>query len=98
LSVRTAVVYRAAALSQFPADAATELQQGRIDGVLHFSRRSVESFLDCGRDMMARALAPAHYCLSARAAEPLRAAGAAAVFVAARPDEARLLDLVTSAP
>ena len=37
----------------------------------------------------------AHYCLSARAAEPLRAAGATRIAVAARPDEASLLSLVT---
>ena len=35
------------------------------------------------------ALAPVHYCLSARAAEPLRLAGAATIHVAARPDEAQ---------
>ena len=55
------------------------LEQGRIDGVLHFSRRSVESYLDCGRDISGPALAPVHYCLSARAAEPLRLAGAARI-------------------
>ena len=65
-----------------------------IDGVLHFSRRSVESYLDCGRDISGPALTPVHYCLSARAAEPLRFAGAGRVEVASRPDEASLLALV----
>jgi uroporphyrinogen-III synthase len=74
------------------------LEAGGIDGVLHFSRRSVEGYLACGRDLPGRALAPAHYCLSERAAEPLRAAGAADVQVAQRPDEAALLDLVASRP
>ena len=69
--------------------------RARIDGVLHFSRRSVESYLDCGRDIVGPALKPVHYCLSARAAEPLRLAGAARIEVAARPDEASLLALVT---
>ncbi len=98
LSVRTVVVYRAAEAAAFPPAVRTALEQGRIDGVLHFSRRSVDSFLACGRDLTERALAPVHYCLSVRAAEPLRSAGAAAVHVAAQPDEARLLALVTPAP
>jgi uroporphyrinogen-III synthase len=98
LSVRTVVVYRAAAAPAFPPAVRSALEQGRIDGVLHFSRRSVDSYLACGRELVGRALPPAHYCLSARAAEPLRAAGAAAVRVAAQPDEARLLALVTPAP
>jgi uroporphyrinogen-III synthase len=93
LPVRTVVVYRAAKAALPPA-ARTALAERRIDGVLHFSRRSVESYLDCGRDLMECALAPTHYCLSARAAEPLRTAGATKIRIAAQPDEARLLDLV----
>jgi uroporphyrinogen-III synthase len=96
LTVRTVVVYRAARVSRFSPEAHSALEQGRIDGVLHFSRRSVEAYLDCVRDLAASALEPAHYCLSARAAEPLRLAGAARVVVAARPDEASLLALVMS--
>jgi uroporphyrinogen-III synthase len=95
LTVRTVIVYRAAKAEKFPEEARAALEQGRIDGVLHFSRRSVESYLDCGRDLIGLALKPAHYCLSARAAEPLRLAGAARIEVASRPDEASLLALVT---
>jgi uroporphyrinogen-III synthase len=74
------------------------LEQGRIDGVLHFSRRSVENFVDCSRDVIKQALLPEHYCLSERAAEPLRIAGATRIRVAARPDEASLLALVAPKP
>ncbi|MEA2979105.1 MAG: uroporphyrinogen-III synthase [Alphaproteobacteria bacterium] len=95
LAVRTVVVYRAARTQRFPTVARTALERGEIDGVLHFSRRSVDSYLDCGRDIIGPALKPAHYCLSARAAEPLRLAGAAHIRVASRPDEASLLALVT---
>ena len=95
LTVRTVVVYRAAKAAQFPPEVRAALEQGGIDGVLHFSRRSVESYLDCGRDIGGPALRPMHYCLSARAAEPLRLAGAAPHRVAAQPDEASLLALVT---
>jgi len=95
LTVRTVAIYRAAKADRFPPAARAALEQGQIDGVLHFSRRSVESYLDCGRDIAGPALEPVHYCLSARAAEPLRLAGAARIFVAAHPDEASLLALVT---
>ena len=84
LTIRTVVVYRARAATSLPA-------HGGIDGVLHFSRRSVETYLACGGAVAE----PTHYCLSARAAEPLRAAGATRIAVAARPDEASLLSLVT---
>jgi uroporphyrinogen-III synthase len=98
LTVRTVVAYRAAQAERFPQGARDALKQGRIDAVLHFSRRSVEAYVACGRDLGPAALAPLHYCLSARAAEPLRQAGAARIEVAARPDEAGLLALVTLAP
>lgn len=94
LAVHTAVVYRAAKSEKFPTAARALLEQGAIDGVLHFSRRSVEAYVECGRDMIGPALKPVHYCLSARAAEPLRVAGATRIQVASRPDEASLLALV----
>jgi uroporphyrinogen-III synthase len=65
--------------------------------VLHFSRRSVEGYLQCARNLP-DALHPVHFCLSERAAEPLRKAGAKAVKVPERPDERSLLALVTSQP
>jgi len=89
LTVRTVVIYRAAAADRLP-PAARE----RIDGVLHFSRRSVEAYLACGGIVAG----VAHYCLSERAAGPLKAAGADSVLVAQRPDEASLLALVTPKP
>jgi uroporphyrinogen-III synthase len=98
LSICTVVIYRAARAPEFPPAVRAALEQGRIDGVLHFSRRSVETYVECGRDILKQALAPVHYCLSARAAEPLRLAGATRVRVAARPDEASLLALVTPLP
>jgi len=91
VAIRTVVVYRAAGADRFPAAAQAALGEGRIDGVLHFSRRSAESYIGCGGDI----IRPAHYCLSARAAEPLRQQGAARIYVAPQPDEASLLALVT---
>jgi uroporphyrinogen-III synthase len=91
IAVRTVAAYRAIRAEKFPADVHAALVRGEIGGVLHFSRRSAESYVDCGRDIPRQALAPVHYCLSARAAEPLKHAGAARILVAARPDEASLL-------
>jgi uroporphyrinogen-III synthase len=95
LTVKTVIIYRAAKAERFPPAARLVLEQGRIDGVLHFSRRSVDAYMDCSRDIVRQALLPVHYCLSARAAEPLRQAGATRIEVAAHPDEASLLALVT---
>ena len=91
------VVYRTVKAKAFPEQARAALAAGEIDGVLHFSRRSVESYLDCARDLPA-ALGPIHFCLSARAGEPLRAAGATNIRIATKPDEVGLLALVTSRP
>ena len=94
-AVRTVVIYRAAMAKHFQPEVREALTQGAIDGVLHFSQRSVESYVTCGRDIGPPAMEPVHYCLSARAAEPLRLAGAARIHVAAHPDETSLLALVT---
>lgn len=98
VTVRTVVVYRAAQAGRFPPAVRAALEQGRVDGVLHFSRRSVENYVECGRFFAEPSLSPVHYCLSARAAEPLRLAGATRITVAAQPDEASLLALVTPKP
>jgi uroporphyrinogen-III synthase len=98
LRVATVVVYRTVKEAALPENVRAALAAGAVDGVLHFSRRSVESYLDCARDVAGPALQPIHYCLSARAAEPLQAAGASRIRVAAKPDEAGMLALVTSRP
>jgi uroporphyrinogen-III synthase len=93
--VQTVLVYRVSVADEFPRAAAVALAAG-IHGVLHFSRRSAEAYVNAalGGGLFAAALtSPVHYCLSARVAEPLNAAGAANIRIAARPDEAALLDL-----
>jgi uroporphyrinogen-III synthase len=96
IALQTVVIYRAVKRAEFPPPARAVLANGEIDGVLHFSRRTAESYLSCatGAGILDRALAPFHYCLSAQVARPLVQAGAATVRVAARPDEAALLELV----
>jgi uroporphyrinogen-III synthase len=97
-AVETAVIYRAIAATSLPPAAADALASG-IDAVLHFSRRSAEAYVDAARaaGMVANALKPVHFCLSAQVAEPLAHAGAADIRVAERPSEASLLALIDPA-
>jgi uroporphyrinogen-III synthase len=93
------VVYRAVT-APFPDALIAALNAGEVDGVLHFSRRSAENFVAGARaaGVAAAALAARHYCLSAQVAEPLAAAGAKAVLIAARPDESALIELLGAPP
>jgi len=98
LAVRTVVVYRMIKAQAFPVQTAAALAAGRIDAVLHYSRRTAETYLACAdaAGLRAAALAPMHFCLSAEIADILRAAGAATIRVAARPEESALLRLFAS--
>jgi uroporphyrinogen-III synthase len=89
------VAYRAVKIGEFPPEVAAALTQGALDGVLHFSRRTAEAYLDCAEHAgcVAAALVPLQLCLSKRVAEPLAAAGGARIRLAERPDEASLLAL-----
>ena len=97
-AVETTMIYRAIAATDLPAAAALALASG-VDGVLHFSRRSAEAYVDAARaaGLLANALKPVHFCLSAQVAEPLAQAGAADVRVAERPNEAVLIALIAAA-
>ncbi len=95
IAAELTVVYRAVVAPFTPA--LTEaLKDGAIDAVLHYSKRSAESFLSGGfaAGVAGQALATRHLCLSAQVAEPLTAAGAGRVDVAVRPDEAALIELL----
>jgi uroporphyrinogen-III synthase len=94
--VATAVVYRAVKLDGFPPTTSAALAAGQIDGVLHFSRRSAQAYIDCARaaGILDRALAPVHFCLSDQIAEPLLAAGAKNIRIAVRPEESALIALI----
>jgi uroporphyrinogen-III synthase len=91
------VVYRAAAIP-FPPALAAALKAVEIDAVLHFSKRSAESYVAGAKagDFTAQALEPRQLCLSTQVAAPLQSAGASRVAIATRPDEAALLALVQS--
>lgn len=94
--VDTAVIYRAVAAAGLPEALRAALQQGSLDGVLHYSRRSAAILLRLAQaaGVLNAVISLKHYCLSAEVAVPLRDAGAAQVAAASRPGEAALLDLV----
>ena len=91
------IVYRAV-IAPFPPALIEALKAGEVDAVMHFSRRSADNYVigarKAGIDRLA--LAVRHFCLSAQVAEPL--AGANRVAVAARPDEAALIELLQVPP
>jgi uroporphyrinogen-III synthase len=97
-AVETIIMYRAIAANGLPPATADALASG-IDGVLHFSRRSAEAYVNAARTagILANALKPVHFCLSAQVAEPLAHAGAADIRVAERPNEAVLIALIAAA-
>ena len=94
--VVTVVVYRALKAEHFAPEVAAALARRALDGVLHFSTRSAQAYLDCAsRDgILDAALAPLHVCISRQVAQPLAAAGAAAIRIAPRPDESAMIELV----
>lgn len=96
-AVETIVIYRAVAPTRLP-DAAAGALAGGLHGVLHFSRRSAESYVDAARaaGQLAVALKPAHFCLSAPIAQPLQRAGATEIHIARKPTEAALVELIGS--
>jgi len=98
IAAELAVVYRAATAPFFP-PLTEALNANEVDAVLHFSKRSAESYL-AGADVAGvtpLALAVRHFCLSEQIAEPLRGAGAGRIAVARRPDEAAMIELLESA-
>jgi uroporphyrinogen-III synthase len=96
LDVHTAVVYRALPVETLSEPARAALAAGAIDGVLHYSKRSADVFVDRTRraGVLDQALATAHYCLSPQVAEPLQQAGASSIRTARRPDETALFELL----
>lgn len=95
-AVHTVPIYRAVPATRLPESARAALANDRIDGVLHFSRRTVEAFLAAieADHLRERGLALRHLCLSADVAAPLIAAGAERVEVARRLDQDALLALL----
>ena len=93
IAVETVAIYRTVAAGRLSAELVQALSNGRLDGALHYSRRSVTTLLRLAEPNVLNALLNlAHYCLSREVAAPLRAAGAVRISVASRPDEAALIE------
>jgi uroporphyrinogen-III synthase len=92
--VDTVAIYQAVAETRLPGEVEAALAAQEIDGVLHFSPRTAAAFIAAVAAIAPGALALPHFCLSAAVAKPLQAAGVRDLRVAARPDEAALLELI----
>jgi uroporphyrinogen-III synthase len=91
------VVYRGVTVS-FPPELTKALEAREVDAVLHFSRRSADNYVVGAKraGIAGPALAVRHLCLSAQVAEALAEAGR--IAIAARPDEAALIELLQAPP
>lgn len=96
-AVHVVEVYEARAARALTPEAVAALAERRLTAALHYSRRSVELFLAlaeaAGVDSALRGFP--HIALSDHVAAPLRQRGLE-TLVAAKPDEASLLSLLTS--
>jgi uroporphyrinogen-III synthase len=86
--------YCAAAATALTPEAAAALREGKIDAVLHYSRRSAAIFTSLAASAGVDVTRCAHFCLSQDVAVPLLTAGCADVRIAAQPDEEGLMELV----
>ena len=91
-SVETAVLYRSEPRIRLADEASAALRDGRVGGVLFFSRRSAAAFAQA---LAAAGLAPMGpavrcFCLAPSCAEPLAPVTSGPVVVAERPDQISL--------
>jgi uroporphyrinogen-III synthase len=98
-TVVTRTTYRMAPVVGLPRAVCDAFMAGRIEAVLHYSRRSARAFLDAARaeGLEISALALMHCCISAGVAAVLREAGASQVVSAVSPDENALFEALARA-
>jgi uroporphyrinogen-III synthase len=97
--VVTHIAYRMVPAKSLPGEVVDGFAAGRIEAVLHYSRRSAQAFVEAARTggVEISALALPQCCLSAQVAEIVRDAGATQVTVAAQPDENALFEALKRA-
>lgn len=97
--VVTHIAYRMVPAKSLPGEVVDGFATGRIEAVLHYSRRSARAFVEAVRagGVEITALALPQCCISAAVAEIVREAGATQVTVAARPDENALFEALKRA-
>ena len=91
--ITTIVTYIAKAVEAFDPEVADDMHNGKIDSILHYSRRSVGIFLHLAQNagLMAQVQTIRHFCLSADVAAPLHVLAQPHVTIAATPDEDGML-------
>jgi len=96
LWIETAVLYEAKAADALARPTVAALAAGEIDGVLLYSRRSAEIFVElCKKAHPTPNLSQTRaFCLSGNAAAPLQSLSLASIQVALRPNETELLALI----
>lgn len=89
-------VYEARAAKALSQEAVDAIAAGKIDAILHYSRRSAEIFLALAKDagILEKARPALHFALSREVAQPLLCEHVPNVGVAERPDEEHLLELL----
>ncbi|MBI5322623.1 uroporphyrinogen-III synthase [Bradyrhizobium sp.] len=97
--VITHIAYRMVPAKSLPDEVIDGFAAGRIEAVLHYSRRSARAFVEAARTggVEISALALPQCCISPAVAEIVREAGATQVTVAARPDENALFEALKRA-
>lgn len=97
--VVTHIAYRMAPSRSLPGEVLDGFAAGRIEAVLHYSRRSAQAFIEAARagGVEISALALPQCCLSPAVAEIVREAGATQVTVAAKPNENALFEALKRA-
>ncbi|AKR57467.1 hypothetical protein GCM10011321_36520 [Youhaiella tibetensis] len=95
IAVRTVPVYEMRDAAGIPDAIVTQIEEGRIEAGLFYSRRTATLFAELtARRIGARGLEDfAVLCISQKAAEPLVAAGFKRVLVAGHPDEEAMMTL-----
>jgi len=98
-TVRRVVLYEAEAARRFSDEARIALEAGHIKGVLFYSPRTAEIFVelikDAGLHEMTQSLTA--YCLSANVADRLQGSNWKAIEIADRPDDEAMLALLPPA-
>ncbi|NNM73976.1 uroporphyrinogen-III synthase [Enterovirga aerilata] len=94
--VATWACYEARPAAGLPVPAAEALRDGRVDAVLHYSRRSAELFARLARHAgLGEAIAGTHHvCMSADVAAGLASLAGLKLLIAPKPDETALLRLL----
>ncbi|MGM4920979.1 uroporphyrinogen-III synthase [Tardiphaga sp. 813_E8_N1_3] len=88
-TVVTQTIYRMMPVADLPHDVSAAFVAGKVEAVLHYSRRSARAFFQAAglSGVEIAALAVPHYCLSAAVGAIAHDAGASQVVVAQTPDE-----------